>query len=493
MHGEPSIRDDSALLASWAQEGNEDAFAQIVRQYERLVLGAAWRRTGDAELARDVAQQVFATLGAKARTLLGRRNVAGWLYQAASHIGARAAQAETRRLVAHERAASAAPSLADAPETPWPHVEDALARLRDGEREALVLHYFQDLTYPEMAGALRIEEAAARKRVSRALQSLETQLRRRGLRGSVAALLTAAAAQQAALPASAGLATAALATVPAVAPLSTAVATFMSHSTLKIACAAALIATPLVLEWKANASLKAEIAQVRSAHPQLAAPRTDTDPLPRAKAELAAKRTARLAAEQRVIELRDLKTKAATEVVISFGSVDTMATKLARTVSLMRSLDKTKDSKLEPGSEAFRDRMGQAELAAEGLPDFIALLPQISRLERSPEKAARFYATLYGEVAGLNEAARTLMEEHTRDWLREMQGAGLALPQRPKANTKDWDKRRDAATRQLFTTLSSQLPARPPGQPAFEEVFALGGNDADGPTLYEMMSGGEQP
>ena len=78
MHGEPSISDDSALLARWVREGNEDAFAEVVRQYQRLVLGAALRRTGDAELARDVAQQVFATLAAKARTLLSQTNTQAW-------------------------------------------------------------------------------------------------------------------------------------------------------------------------------------------------------------------------------------------------------------------------------------------------------------------------------------------------------------------------------------------------------------------------------
>ena len=112
MHGEPSIHDDSALLGRWALDGNQDAFTEIVQQYQGLVLGAALRRTGDAELAREVAQQVFATLAAKARTLLGRANVAGWLYQTASHIGARAAQAEMRRRGAHRnRRCSRTPSV----------------------------------------------------------------------------------------------------------------------------------------------------------------------------------------------------------------------------------------------------------------------------------------------------------------------------------------------------------------------------------------------
>jgi len=103
MHGEPSIRDDSALLVLWAIDGREDAFAELVATYERLVLGAALRKTGDAEMARDVAQQVFAMLAARARLLIGRRNIAGWLYRVAGYIGARAVRTERRHMAAHER------------------------------------------------------------------------------------------------------------------------------------------------------------------------------------------------------------------------------------------------------------------------------------------------------------------------------------------------------------------------------------------------------
>ncbi len=484
MHGEPSIRDDSALLSQWAREGNEDAFAEIVRNYQRLVLGAALRRTGDAELARDVAQQVFATLAAKARTLLGRTNVAGWLYQAASHIGARAAQAEMRRRGAHERSGKEPPISPS--EAHWPLVEDALARLGESERESLVLHFFQDLSYPEMAHALSIEEAAARKRVSRALQNLETQLRRRGIGTSATALLTAAVAQQASIPAQAGLAAATLATTSTAAVLTT----LMSQTTLKVVCAAALIATPLALEWTANATLRTEIAQIRSANPQLAALPAGASPGANPEALLAARRSARIAAENRVSELLALKEKVETEVVVSFGTVDAMAKKMARTLQIMESVTDAQGSKTELSPEQQAALRARAENAAEGMTDFFGIMPEIARLERAPEKAARFYATLYGEMTGLDEAARTLVENRTRDWLRGLQQEGLALPQRPKGKAPEWDTRRNAATKQLYKSLASQLP---PGKPIPESFVELFGGRESGSSDYEMLGGGGQP
>src|SRR5678816_548394 len=210
MHGEPSIRDDSALLALWVIDERQDAFAELVATYERLVLGAALRRTGDAEMARDVAQQVFAMLAARARLLIGRRNIAGWLYRVASYVGARAVRAERRRTAAHEQLRAVESSASQMDES-WPQVEEAITSLKTTDRESLVLHYFQDLSYPEMAAIVGIAEPAARKRVSRALQALEKQLRHRGVQRSATAVLAGAVAQQSGIATSSGIAASAMA------------------------------------------------------------------------------------------------------------------------------------------------------------------------------------------------------------------------------------------------------------------------------------------
>ena len=55
-------------------------------------------------------------------------------------------------------------------------VREALDRLRPSEREALVLRYVADLNHREIAGALDLDEATARKRVSRALSRLRADL-----------------------------------------------------------------------------------------------------------------------------------------------------------------------------------------------------------------------------------------------------------------------------------------------------------------------------
>src|SRR5688572_5064780 len=85
---------DAELLSRYLREGDEHAFAALARRHERMVIGTAWRHLGDPDLARDIAQQVFATLARKAKLLTGRASLAGWLHIAATHIASRTRSAE---------------------------------------------------------------------------------------------------------------------------------------------------------------------------------------------------------------------------------------------------------------------------------------------------------------------------------------------------------------------------------------------------------------
>ena len=221
MHTIPPT--DAHLLSRYMQAGDEAAFAALVRAHERLVIGTAARITGNAESARDVAQQVFATLAQKAWLLTDRTSLAGWLHHAARHIALRMVRSESARQRRHQQITLESPA---APESDvWPMLEEALAVLPDGEHEAVVMHYLQDRSYSEMATALGLTEAAARKRVSRGLKSLGTQLRSRGFGGSAAALLAGAVALQVGTPA-----VVVAATVATTAPLSLTLTTIMAHT-----------------------------------------------------------------------------------------------------------------------------------------------------------------------------------------------------------------------------------------------------------------------
>ncbi|HEX7617228.1 MAG TPA: RNA polymerase sigma factor, partial [Verrucomicrobiae bacterium] len=64
---------DSELLRRFAKTNAEEAFAELVKRHVNLVYSAALRQVnGDAHLAQDVAQTVFADLARKAGALSRR-------------------------------------------------------------------------------------------------------------------------------------------------------------------------------------------------------------------------------------------------------------------------------------------------------------------------------------------------------------------------------------------------------------------------------------
>jgi RNA polymerase sigma-70 factor, ECF subfamily len=111
----------------------------------------------------------------------GESTVRAWLYGIARHVCARRQETRQRRearlRLVHSEVDSApgAESLL-AVRRRAERVRAALEELKPSERDALVLRYEADLSFREVAHACGIDEAAARKRVSRALERLRALL-----------------------------------------------------------------------------------------------------------------------------------------------------------------------------------------------------------------------------------------------------------------------------------------------------------------------------
>ena len=54
----------------------------------------------------------------------------------------------------------------------WPRVADAVARLPVGERDALILYVWEELTHDEIAAALGVPFGTVRSRLNRARRRL---------------------------------------------------------------------------------------------------------------------------------------------------------------------------------------------------------------------------------------------------------------------------------------------------------------------------------
>src|SRR5688572_21518821 len=92
--------------------------------------------------------------------------------------------AAEERLRAERKLAAAARSSADV-DGAWTQgaalLDDGIARLGAGERDAVILRYLERRSFAEVGAALGVSEAAAQMRVGRALEKLRAFFRRRGL------------------------------------------------------------------------------------------------------------------------------------------------------------------------------------------------------------------------------------------------------------------------------------------------------------------------
>ena len=205
------MTDDAELVRRYVADRSEAAFTELVRRRIDLVYSVALRQVGgDAHLAEDVTQKVFADLARKAPALLGRAVLSGWLYRSTQYAASDLVRSERRRR-AREQQTSVMNELlsSDAPPTDWdrlrPLLDEAMAELKDPDRDAIALRFFEGRAFAEVGRALQLTEEAARKRVDRALDKLAGILSRRGVSSTTAAV-GAALAHQAAVAAPAGLA-----------------------------------------------------------------------------------------------------------------------------------------------------------------------------------------------------------------------------------------------------------------------------------------------
>jgi RNA polymerase sigma factor (sigma-70 family) len=237
------MADDSELLRAYVETRSEAAFAELVRRHLDLVYSAALRRVGgDTHLAQDVSQKVFAALARQARSLRGRAVLTGWLYTASRFAAAEVVRGERRRRAREQEVfvmneLFGNPAVSD-PE--WeklrPVLDDAMDRLNERDREALLLRFFENRPLAEVGRELAVTEEGARKRVDRALEKLRGLLTKRGVASTSAAIALLLANQTvAAAPVAVAAAVATSAVSTAIASGSSWVAVFHLMNTSKIA------------------------------------------------------------------------------------------------------------------------------------------------------------------------------------------------------------------------------------------------------------------
>ncbi len=275
--------DDAELLRRYAKDKSEEAFAELVRRHLNLVYAVALRQVGgDAHLAQDVAQTVFTALARKATALARRPVLGGWLYRTAQYAAIDVVRAETRRR-AREQEAQMIHEDDNNPETApdWEKLrgvlDHILSELRDGDRDAVVLRFFEGKSYADMGACIWLSENGARMRVERALEKLRVALGRRGITSTTGAL-GVALANQVAVAAPAGLAATVTGSVLARATASAGTAAVAAFFTTMSTTKTITVITGIVALFSICTAIY-EVGRSRAAESALAARNSETDAL----------------------------------------------------------------------------------------------------------------------------------------------------------------------------------------------------------------------
>jgi RNA polymerase sigma factor (sigma-70 family) len=263
------MNDDMALLTDYAVRGTEAAFETLVSRYVNLVYSAALRQVNDRQRAEEVTQTAFILLARKASSLGPGTILPSWLYRTASHAALDVSKKERRR---ERREKETQTIMNQADEDPWqliaPLLDSAIAGLNEKDRHAIVLRFFENQSLQQVGQMLGTSEDAAKMRVNRAVEKLRTFFARRGAAIPAAALTAAISAHAVqAAPGYLALSVVSAAKAAAAGGTTLTLIKIMTMAKVKLAVIGAVavvgVATPLVLQHRAQAKLREENESLR--------------------------------------------------------------------------------------------------------------------------------------------------------------------------------------------------------------------------------------
>lgn len=172
-------------LVELTLEGKQEAFAVLVERYKDAVQNLAYRMLSNVTEAEDVTQEVFVRAYTQLATYKPAHKFSTWLLSIASHLAID--QLRRRRFLALP--------LEDVPFLEWitdlgagpeqaalngeqqDEIQAYLQRLHSKYRAVIVLRYWYDFSYEEIAAMLKLTPALVKARLHRARELLARYMR----------------------------------------------------------------------------------------------------------------------------------------------------------------------------------------------------------------------------------------------------------------------------------------------------------------------------
>ncbi|MBE7037161.1 MAG: sigma-70 family RNA polymerase sigma factor [Ruminococcaceae bacterium] len=179
-------------LIKKAQEGDVEAFEQLIRDYEKRILNYCFRMMGNLSDAEDAAQEVFVKIFRFIDSFNGQSSFSTWLYRIASNVCLdllRKAKRQPKDTVSiyQENDEGEEYSIAIEDTEPDPYeraqlseaqkvLKEALNQLSDEHKQVIILRDIEGLSYEEIAEAMGTAPGTVKSRINRARQMLKKLL-----------------------------------------------------------------------------------------------------------------------------------------------------------------------------------------------------------------------------------------------------------------------------------------------------------------------------
>ena len=168
-------------------DGDDTAFTELVRKYQKPVHALAWRKIGDFHVAEEITQDTLLKAYQKLSTLKEPQSFASWLYVIAARLCT--AWLRKKRLLTRsledtdlgglEKATYSGYVVEEnertAIEAQREVVKKLLAKLQESERTILTLRYFGEMSSAEIGEFLGVSANTVRSRLRRAQQRLKEE------------------------------------------------------------------------------------------------------------------------------------------------------------------------------------------------------------------------------------------------------------------------------------------------------------------------------
>ena len=164
-------------LIEAATSGDIESFGELCQRYYAAMAAIAYAVLSDHQLAEDAAQESFARALVNLKNLKNRTRFASWLAAICRNTAKDMVAAKAKHISTEDLSQVAQKNNDDENNRA---IRRAIEQLPNAAKELIVLRYYNNLSYEQIASTLGISSAAINGRIARAKRKMANYLRRNG-------------------------------------------------------------------------------------------------------------------------------------------------------------------------------------------------------------------------------------------------------------------------------------------------------------------------